>query len=555
MPETIGQRLQQARLARRLTLEQVAEDTRIRLPYLQALEADDYAALPSAVHGRGFLRNYAAYLGLDVADLLALQPAAPSNDEGSGGTLPQQEVEPSPLPPTASPASSFPSRLASFLTRWLARRPPAAPSAKGESPAPAMMESSSSPPASSQADTVPRAAAPRRRKPSKTDVPPSPESGGMETPDGQNPPSSPSEAPQRDARGGDSASAGEKQAGEQPAAIPPKNESPAPPADGPSAEEIFRQIGQELRQRRQLLSLTLEEIERHVHIRAAFLQALEEGAEDRLPAAVQTRGMLANYATFLDLDADALLLRYAEALQIRHRQRHPYRFRPRKQLAPARPTLPALRTFIAGDLLFGLGMLVMLGALALWGLGRLFVSPAEQNTLPTTSSISQVLAEMIVPTITQEVTLIPAADTPLPAQETPLATLETPTLPLNVNVLVNIVALERTFMRVVVDGKVAFEGRVTPGSVYPFEAITQVEVLTGNGAALRVTYNGQDMGLLGGVGEVVNVLYTASGLMTPTLTPSPTATLTPVVTPSRTPTVTPTPSATRTPSPTPTLRP
>ncbi|MGC8855515.1 MAG: helix-turn-helix domain-containing protein, partial [Anaerolineae bacterium] len=324
---------------------------------------------------------------------------------------------------------------------------------------------------------------------------------------------------------------------------------------GPSAEEIFRQIGRELRQRRELLSLTLEEVERHVHIRVAFLQALEEGADDRLPAPVQTRGMLANYAMFLDLNADVLLLRYAEALQIRHRQRHPYRFRPRQGLAPLRPNPSLLRSFIAGDLLFGLGMVALLGALAVWGVGRLFAASAGESPLPTAPSIPQVLAEMVAPTITQEVTLIPAADTPLPTLETPLATLETPGPPANVNVMVNIVALERTFMRVFVDGKIAFEGRVRPGSVYPFEALSQVAVLTGNGAALRVTYNGQDMGLLGGVGDVVNVLFTVSGVMTPTLTPSPTATLTPVVTPSRTPTITSTPSATRTPSPTPTIRP
>ena len=44
---------------------------------------------------------------------------------------------------------------------------------------------------------------------------------------------------------------------------------------------------------------------------------------DELPSTVQTRGMLSNYATFLDLDVDALLLRFADALQARHRERNP----------------------------------------------------------------------------------------------------------------------------------------------------------------------------------------------------------------------------------------
>jgi len=106
-------------------------------------------------------------------------------------------------------------------------------------------------------------------------------------------------------------------------------------------------------------------------------------------------------------------------------------------------------------------------------------------------------------------------------------------------------------LRVTVDGKVAFEGRVNPGTAYPFDAADQIEVLVGSGAALRVTYNQRDMGLLGGFGEVVNLIYRADGMVTPTptigpsptVTPTPTATFTPTMTPSstRTPTSTPTP--------------
>jgi cytoskeleton protein RodZ len=48
-----------------ISLEQAEEQTRIRVRYLQALEDEDLEALPDPVVGRGFLRNYAAYLGLD----------------------------------------------------------------------------------------------------------------------------------------------------------------------------------------------------------------------------------------------------------------------------------------------------------------------------------------------------------------------------------------------------------------------------------------------------------------------------------------------------------
>ncbi|MCA2001516.1 MAG: helix-turn-helix domain-containing protein, partial [Chloroflexi bacterium] len=78
MRETIGQRLKKERKARFLTLEKASEATRIRKVFLEALEADDFSVMPSAAQGRGFLRNYAAFLGLDIDEMIAeMQRSAP----------------------------------------------------------------------------------------------------------------------------------------------------------------------------------------------------------------------------------------------------------------------------------------------------------------------------------------------------------------------------------------------------------------------------------------------------------------------------------------------
>ena len=102
-------------------------------------------------------------------------------------------------------------------------------------------------------------------------------------------------------------------------------------------EEMFAAIGAQLRARRETLNLTREEIERHIHLRAHYLLALERGDFGGLPSAVQTRGMLNNYATFLDLDVDALLLNFADVLQVRHRERHPLPPGARGRPAPSAP--------------------------------------------------------------------------------------------------------------------------------------------------------------------------------------------------------------------------
>jgi transcriptional regulator with XRE-family HTH domain len=110
MPDSIGKRLKQARESLHLTLDKAAEATRIRRHYLQALENDDYSLMSSAAQGRGFLRIYADYLGLNLDQLTA--------DLRAGVTSPHV-VSDAPAPvPLAEPTS----RPAPFWSR-LTRRP------------------------------------------------------------------------------------------------------------------------------------------------------------------------------------------------------------------------------------------------------------------------------------------------------------------------------------------------------------------------------------------------------------------------------------------------
>jgi cytoskeleton protein RodZ len=73
----LGETLRQARLDKGVSLADASRDTRIRRSYLEALEAEDLAALPPAVYTRGFLKTYAEYLGLSGEAMVDLyQPNA-----------------------------------------------------------------------------------------------------------------------------------------------------------------------------------------------------------------------------------------------------------------------------------------------------------------------------------------------------------------------------------------------------------------------------------------------------------------------------------------------
>ena len=67
---SVGDLLHAAREKKGVDLYRAERDTKIRARHLSALEDGDYAELPGAVYTKGFLRNYALYLGLDPVEIL-----------------------------------------------------------------------------------------------------------------------------------------------------------------------------------------------------------------------------------------------------------------------------------------------------------------------------------------------------------------------------------------------------------------------------------------------------------------------------------------------------
>ncbi|MFM8321146.1 MAG: RodZ domain-containing protein [Chloroflexota bacterium] len=468
MSKIVGQQLRRCREERKLTLEQAASATRIRVHYLQALEAGDFGALPSAVQARGFLRAYAGYLGLNGDSLL---------DELDGRKL----VEPA---AAASPAELEP---------------------EPEEAEEALEEADEDEP------------------PGSVDLPAAPAaSAGPDT--------RPLRAP----------------AGSAAAASPtPEAAAPAPKKRTRSAA-IFKEVGQTLQRQRDLLGISLEDVERHTHLRQRYLQALEAGDLDNLPSPVQGRGMLNNYAIFLGLNPEPLLLRFAEGLQARLAARQPRAetaSERRKRKSPGLP--PALRRFFAGDLLIGALLAVFLLIFVGWLTVRIFSLSGQAGVTATAPSIADVLLASPTPTLTptaaaQTPTPPPAAPTTAPEQPEPQpageqtgapSSAETPAAPAPggaqtpgaaAGVQVSIAVRQRGYLRVLVDGKVQFDGRVIPGSAYNYAGAETVEIQAGNAAGLQIFYNGIDQGPGGAFGQVIQRIYTAQGMLTPTPLPSPT---------------------------------
>jgi cytoskeletal protein RodZ len=312
--------------------------------------------------------------------------------------------------------------------------------------------------------------------------------------------------------------------------------APPPPPPPTPVGNLYKDIGFELKQQRETLGLSLDEAENQTRVRRRYLEALEAGGFDQLPSPVQGRGMLKNYADFLGLDPDPLLLKFAEGLQARHAAR----WNTGGSLSRKAPR-PALRRLISGDLLMGSLLILGLIVFVIWGVGRVSRLQAGQSAEATAPSIVDMLDPSETPTATPPTPSPTASIEPGAVVETPAAA-ETagpdPLVPADNEdpVQLYIVVSQRTWMRVTVDGEVQFEGRVIPGSAFPFSGRESIALLTGSGSALEVFYNGESLGPLGLFGQIVERIYTEAGVLIPTpeFSPTPTVTPTPEVTPTLT---------------------
>lgn len=80
-----GDRLRREREMRGITLDEIAESTKISRRHLESLENEDFDSLPGGIFNKGFVRAYARFLGIDedqaVADYSANANEAPPPED------------------------------------------------------------------------------------------------------------------------------------------------------------------------------------------------------------------------------------------------------------------------------------------------------------------------------------------------------------------------------------------------------------------------------------------------------------------------------------------
>lgn len=254
-------------------------------------------------------------------------------------------------------------------------------------------------------------------------------------------------------------------------------------------------LGETLKERRVALGISIEEAENGTKIRARLLEALEEGAYDRLPNPGYVRGYISSYARYLELDSGPLLNMYkAETGHSRTAELN------LPQAGEAvRPTgqqheVPWAAGVIAAVVIGVLSLAIWIGVRAVRGPEPTPPVPTavETTTPPARKKPKSTVKPSTTPTVSTEQTKPQVAETPQPFTLT-----------------VRVAADGASWLRITVDDKPAYEGTLAGGQEKQFEVASRATVRVGKPESVTVLRDGAPVELTNS-GDVSTVTLVAT---------------------------------------------
>jgi cytoskeletal protein RodZ len=239
-------------------------------------------------------------------------------------------------------------------------------------------------------------------------------------------------------------------------------------------------FGEKLRHEREMRGITLREIADATKISSRFLQALEEGRLDVLPGGLFPRAFVRQYASFLGLDVEALLVEFTAAHGAPVVERRP-------------PPPPEHR-----------GPKISAGHLILGGIGLLLVilslrhssqqEPRARRDTPATAAAPAVLpTDRVLPvrSLAHEAVVTEAGGA----------------------LVLTMTAQQECWVEVRADGTTVVNRVLAEGESQTLEARGEIVLSVGNAGALRIRLNDRPALPLGRSGEVrKNIVITRQSL-------------------------------------------
>ncbi|MBQ6342992.1 MAG: DUF4115 domain-containing protein [Anaerolineaceae bacterium] len=521
-----GNILREAREQRGISIKDASDSLHIRIPYLQALESGRAEIIPSVVQARGFLRIYAEYLNISAADIIQ-EWDNPGTTALSVAKNDQNEVLPEQSAPTIS----------------------------AQQPVNVLLQNTNQAPVNTYNfqpnQTVQNVPVFQQRIPINQQNIPSNQlpreqiqNNFAQMPEVNanlaNEAAAPNDPDQNNQDKEDKTESKKEKRKKKKSGIfskKPAKDSKQTSEVKEDPQALFDSIGSELAVRRKFLALSLEDCESQTLIRSMYLDSMEKGNFEELPSLIQARGMLNNYASFLDLDVDAVMLKFATALQLLSEKKNR-----RGESKKAKPTRKAgwLKKFFTPDLFVGIFVIVGIAGIIIYS--AITITAYRRSVSQPTPDLGINLIEQyldttrtpeFLPSPSATMMMIQNQSLSLSTEAVETEVTESAEFTSNQPVQIFINANQRALMRVVSDGKEVFSGRTLPNNTYPFDAGNEIELSISNADAISVVYNQQNLGRLGKLGENMTVIFSPFMAATPTpqFSPTPTNTYEPTYTP------------------------
>ena len=238
-------------------------------------------------------------------------------------------------------------------------------------------------------------------------------------------------------------------------------------------------FGRYLRTIRLEKGVNLEVISRETKIRMDCLLLIEQEDHNRLPAEVFVKGFLRAYAKIIGVDEDDVIRRYLSSLQVF------------KESARSEDDLIRLNKNYWPRLLLSIGALLCIIAFSVYVVS--FFQGWPSTPAPKSEQFRQ--QKEVVEDIHDRTSEPPEVSSPIEKHSEDI--LE--------KLLLKIMALEVTWIKVIIDEKDPKEYVMHPGDHLELEASSDFNLLIGNAGGVKLTLNDESLGVLGKSGQVVNV--------------------------------------------------
>lgn len=276
------------------------------------------------------------------------------------------------------------------------------------------------------------------------------------------------------------------------------------------SQKELQALGRELAARRRYLNISWDILEEETRIPKEQLRSLERGDLDAFINPMQFKGLLQAYARFLNLDLAAVMIRYADAIQLRRLERKPSKSRRLKPVQVLPPFVVNLKRFFTLDLFFGTLMILGILAFLIWGISQMtFTNEGEESTatLPAVADIllseptTEFVATVASTEIAEEIQTIPTS--------TPFYTVSDSDALLEIVLLVR----QNIWLKITTDGDLVFQGRQPAGNVLTYTGEESIQLETGNVSAIEIIFNQEPLEQLSEeMGIAARLLFSEEGM-------------------------------------------